>query len=106
MIDPVARLAQAEIDATVARERLSSTLAILQVRLDPKRLAREAVREVKEKGGVAAAVGVENARRNPGALAGVTAVAGLFLTRHKLASLVRAIRGKPAPQQPPLDLIA
>lgn len=106
MIDPAARLVQAELDATVARERLSSTLGLLQARLNPKRLAREAVREVKEKGSVAAAVGADNARRNPGAVAGFTALAGLFLARHKLADLVRAIRGKPAPEPQIPDLIA
>lgn len=94
MTDPVQRLAEAEIEATAARERLSSTLARLQVRLSPKRLARKAMRDVADKGSAAAVAGVEGAKRNPGALAGVTALAGLFLARHRIADLVRDARGK------------
>lgn len=97
MTDPAARLVQAELEATVARERLSSTLALLQARLHPRRLARKAIREVADKGSVAAAAGVDGARRNPAAVAGVTALAGLFFARHRIADLVRG-RGKPIRQ--------
>jgi hypothetical protein len=93
MTDPVQRLAAAEIEASAARERLSSTLALLQARLNPKRLARQAIRDVADKGSAVAVAGVEGAKRNPGALAGVTALAGLFLARHQIADLVRDARG-------------
>lgn len=92
MTEPATRLAQAELDAIVARERLSSTLALLQARLNPRRLARRAMREVADKGSVAAAAGVDGARRNPGAVAGFTAVAGLYLARHRIADLFRGGR--------------
>ncbi len=97
MIEPAARLAQAEADAAIARERLSTTLALVQTRLSPKRLARKAMREVADKSSVAAAAGVDGARRNPGAIAGVTALAGLFLARHRIAHLVR-VRTNPRRQ--------
>jgi hypothetical protein len=97
MIEPAARLAQAEIDAIAARERLSTTLATLQLRLNPKRLARLAMRDIADKGTVAAAAGVDGARRNPGTIAGVTALAGLYLARHRIAYLVRR-RDKPRRQ--------
>jgi len=83
MIDPVERLAAAEVNAAAARERLSGTLATLQQRLNPKRLAREAANDVANAGSLAA----DSAGRYPGALAGVVALAGLFLARHRIAYL-------------------
>lgn len=88
-VDPAARLAAAEVDAAVARERLSVTLAKLQVKLNPRTLALQAAREVADKGGAAAQASLNTAVRNPGAVAGATAVAGLFLSRHRIASLFR-----------------
>ena len=82
-MDPVQRLAAAEANATAARERLSTTLSVLQDRLNPKRLARDAVSDMADAGSIAA----DRAARNPGALAGVIAVAGLFLARHRIGYL-------------------
>jgi hypothetical protein len=83
MIDPVTRLAAAEANATAARERLSATVTELQQRLNPRRLAREAVSDMADAGSLAA----DSAGRNPGALAGAVAIAGLFLARHRVAHL-------------------
>lgn len=83
MTDPVQRLATAETQAAAARERLSATLTALQERLNPKRLAREAADDMVDARSVAAA----SASRHPGALAGLVAVAGLFLARHRIAAL-------------------
>lgn len=94
MTDPVKRLADAEFEAAEARERLARTLAALQARLRPRRLARTAARDLAEAGNAAAKAGVETARRNPGALAGATALAGLFLARHRLVQLYRRVRGE------------
>ena len=89
MTDPVERLALAEADAAIARRRLAETVAQLQHRLEPRRLARDArlglidVRHTAvERAGVAV-------RRRPGALAGVVALAGLWLGRHRVAALFR-----------------
>ena len=92
MSDPVTRLASAEAAATLAREHLHVTLGALQARLEPKRLARNAASEMTVAGRAAAQRGVRAARGNPGALAGVVAVTGLFLARHRIASLFRRRR--------------
>lgn len=95
-LDPAQRLLAAEAEAAAARARLTHTVALLQERLSPGRLMQEARREAAEAGSVAANVGalaaergVATARRNPGTLAGLTAVAGLFLARHRIAELFR-----------------
>lgn len=88
MSDAVTRLAAAEIEAGAARERLSGTLATLQERLAPRRLAREARREIVDAGGVAAQRTAAAVRRRPGGLAGAVALAGLFLARHRIVSLL------------------
>jgi hypothetical protein len=85
----VTRLAEAEAQAIVARERFARSAAALQERLEPRRLARDAAREMRQAGEDAARRTADGARRNPRALAGVVAVAGLFLARHRIASLFR-----------------
>ena len=89
MTDPATRLMDAEAEAAAARERLSGTLRKLQVRLNPRDLAKQAARDVADKGQAAAQASLDTAVRNPRAVAGVTAVAGLFLARHRLAGLFR-----------------
>ena len=88
--DPAAQIAAAEHDATVARERLSRTVGQLQDRLSPKQIARRAVRDAGDRSTAA----VDTARRNPGTAAGLVACAGLFLARHRIASLFRRRRPK------------
>lgn len=94
IITPGARLSEAEAEAAAARERLSGTLRKLQTRLNPRDLAVQAARDVADKGQAAAQAGLDTAVRNPGAVAGVTAVAGLFLARRRIAGLFRR---KPKP---------
>lgn len=88
-LDPAVRLADAEADAARARERLSATVAKLQVKLNPRTLAIQAARDVADAGNAAAQASLNTAVRNPGAVAGATAVAGLFLARHRIAELFR-----------------
>lgn len=95
MNDPVQRLTAAEHHATVARQRLSSTLSELQQRLAPKRLAREAARDLAE----ASRTGADTVRNNPGAIAGVSALAGLFLARHRIAALIGRLRTRNDPRR-------
>lgn len=85
MTDPAHNLAEAELRAAAARDRLSGTVAQLQERLDPKLLAREA----KDAGTAAALAGVDHARRNPGVVAGAVGLTGLLLARHRIARLFR-----------------
>ncbi|WP_242095616.1 DUF3618 domain-containing protein [Sphingomonas sp. CROZ-RG-20F-R02-07] len=86
---PSPRLIAAEAEAAATRAKFNATLEAVQARLEPRRLARETMREVGDAGGVAAQRGIEVAQRNPGALAGAVAVAGLFLGRHRIAGLFR-----------------
>lgn len=89
MTDPVARLAIAEADEAAARRRLQSTLAALQERLAPGRLARDTKRDLSGAGQAAARRTADTARRYPGALAGLVALGGLFLARHRIVALLR-----------------
>ena len=75
----------AEARARAARADLIATLGIIQERLT----ARSLMRQAADAGQEAARKGADAARRNPGALAGAVAVAGLFLARHRVAALFR-----------------
>lgn len=86
--DPAKRIAAAERDAAMAKERLTRTVAQLQDKLSPKQIARRAMSDATDRGNAA----VDTARRNPGATAGLVAVAGLFLARRRIASLFRRKR--------------
>lgn len=106
--DPAHRLIDAERDAAQARERLSTTVSQLQARLDPKLLAREAkdagtalAREAKDAGTAAALAGVEQARRNPAAVAAAAGVAMLLLSIRPIRAALRRRRAsRPVPAQP------
>ena len=82
-------LAQAEIDREIARSRVTRTLGQLQDRLNPRTLAQKAARDLSEAGTVLADKGAHTLKRNPGTIAGATALAGLFLARHRIAGLFR-----------------
>lgn len=86
-------LEQAKLNRAAARERVTQTLGKLQDRLSPKTIARNAGRDIADAGTAAIATSVDTVKRNPGAIAGASAVAGLFLARHRIAALFR--RGKP-----------
>ena len=104
--DPARQIADAERTAAAARERVSGTLAALQVKLNPRRMARQAVRDATDRGSSAAMSSLETARRNPGATAGIVAMAGLFLARRRITSLFRrkprdrASTARPVPLDP------
>lgn len=85
-------LATAQRERAAARDRVTRTLGEIQDRVNPKTVARNAARDLTDAGTAIAATGVETARRNPGALAGVTALAGLFLARHRIVALFRRAR--------------
>ena len=85
MTDHARQIAQAEAEAALARQRLTTTLSTIQARLDPRSRAREVAADLSER----ARDGVETARQHPGALAGSVAAIGLFLARHRIATLFR-----------------
>ena len=87
MSDPVDEIRAAERRAVQARERLSDDFQRLQVRLNPKTLAKDAARSAADAGQSAAASGLDFAKANPAPIAGAVAVTGLFLLRHRIAKL-------------------
>lgn len=88
---PALRLIEADRNAALARQRLSATVTELQARLDPSRLADQALNEVKAAGTASIAV----ADQNRAAVIGTGAAIGLFLARRPL---LRLFRSKPEPE--------
>ncbi|WP_380781261.1 phosphatase [Sphingomonas sp. R86520] len=84
-----AKVAAAEIEAALARQRVMMTLEQLQDRLNPRKLALNAGRDVADAGTAALNASVDTVKRNPGPAAGFAAVAGLFLARHQIVGLFR-----------------
>ena len=80
-------VALAEAEAGAARARMNATLATLQARIAPKALAQEAAQGLLDKGQAVADTGMAVARRNPIAVAGAIAAAGLLLARKPIARL-------------------
>ncbi|WP_375242845.1 hypothetical protein [Sphingomonas parapaucimobilis] len=81
-------VAEAEIRAAEARERLNGTASRIQARLEPQALAAQA----REAGITAAKSGLESAKSNPVAVAGGVAVIGLLLNRRRIARLFKRKR--------------
>lgn len=91
-------VALAETRAAEARRRLDGTVGQLQAELEPRRLARVALAEVTGNGERLARAGAETARRNPGAIAGATALFVAVLARKRIARLFRkSTPAKPIP---------
>lgn len=97
--DPAAEIGAAERRATLARERLTDDLHRLQVKLNPRTLAREAARSAADAGQNAATSGLDYARANPAPVAGAVAVTGLFLFRKRIATLFRRKKKYTVPAQ-------
>lgn len=100
MTDPAADIQAAERRAAAARERLTDDLHKLQIKLNPKTLARDvarsaadaglnAARSAADAGQTAAHHGLDYARTNPTPIAGAVAATGLFLLRHRIVRLFR-----------------
>lgn len=96
MNDDDPSLALAERRSASARQRLAGTLVEIQARLNPKSLAREAARDLREAGQELAREGLESAKRHPLTVAGVLAAIGLFVARRP----VRALLAKLPDRQP------
>lgn len=85
-------LAKAEAQAADAKRRLMNTASVLQSRLKPAALTRDAVDKLKDIGGDAARAGADKIRRNPGPTIGVVAAITAFLVRKPI---IRFFRKKP-----------
>lgn len=86
---PGERLLAAQAEATAQRVRVTMSMRLLKAKLDPRRIAKQAVVDVTIAGESAAIASVATARRYPGTLTGLVAAAGLFLARHRIAQLFR-----------------
>lgn len=89
-------LAKAERNSAAARQELAETIGALQKRLKPGLLARDAADQVKKTAGELSRIGVERARRNPVATAGLAVAAVALLARKPL---IRLFRRKPDPEE-------
>ncbi|WP_267433335.1 DUF3618 domain-containing protein [Sphingomonas sp. GM_Shp_1] len=81
-------VAEAEVRAAAARERMNHTVSRLQARLEPQALAAQA----KEAGLSAAKSSLDCAKSNPATVAGGVAVLGLLLNRRRIARLFKRKR--------------
>lgn len=83
----------AEAEVAVHRQRVAASVRDLKNKVNPKRIAKQAVADATVAGESAAIAGADTIRRYPGTLAGVVAAAGLFLARHRIAYLIRRALG-------------
>ena len=77
----------ARLEAERARARLMETAQVLQVRLSPRTLARDAWEGAKGKGADLAEDAVDAVRARPYAATGIVAAITLFLAREPLMDL-------------------
>jgi ElaB/YqjD/DUF883 family membrane-anchored ribosome-binding protein len=90
---PAQRLIAAEAEADRARENVSATLSLLQERLQPRELAREAARNVRDGAAAKAEDGIEAAKRHPGTVLGILGAVGLIAARKRIMARMRGDRG-------------
>jgi hypothetical protein len=94
--DPQAiTVALAEERAAAARQRLTATAGTLQVRLNPRAVARDAVENLQESGEKALRSGVETVRANPEAVVWAVTLATAWAARHRIGALF----GRPRPKR-------
>ncbi len=89
------RIGKADARLTDAKQRMKDTLLTLRHRLDPHRVAKDAVEGLVDQGAQALQAGVKTAKRNPLPLVGAVAFLAAFLNRKKLLGLIRR---KPEPK--------
>lgn len=82
-----ADIAAAEARAAAAKQRLTRTVGVIQERLAPQTLAKDAVDSLSDAGRKAFDNGVETARANPAVAIGGAALAVVFLARRPLIAL-------------------
>ena len=85
MTDP--RIEAARIEAERSRAQLLGTARLLQHRLEPGKLTRDAWQSAKEKGADLAEDAVDAVRRRPYAAGGVVAAIALFIAREPIKQL-------------------
>jgi hypothetical protein len=91
MNDP--KLEAARIEVERSRAQLLGTAKVLQGRLEPGKLTRDAWQSAKEKGADIAVDAVDAVRRRPYAAGGVVAAIALFIAREPIRELVGKLAG-------------
>ena len=83
-----AKVAAARIEAERSRAQLLDTAKLLQQRLQPGKLTRDAWESAKEKGAGLAEEAVDAVRKRPYAAGGAVAAIALFIAREPVMDLV------------------
>ena len=83
-----AKVAAARIEAERSRAQLLDTARLLQQRLQPGKLTRDAWESAKEKGAGLAEEAVDAVRKRPYAAGGAVAAIALFIAREPVMDLV------------------
>lgn len=103
-----ARVREAQAAVAEARETLIDTARLLQQRLQPKTLAREAWESAKNKGADMAEEAVDAVKRRPVATGGIIAAIALFLAREpikdgvgRMVDAMTSAEDDEAPPRPP-----
>lgn len=86
-------VAAARIEAERSRAQMLDTARLLQRRLEPGKLTRDAWQSAKEKGADLAEDAVDAVRKRPIAAGGVVAAVALFLAREPIKALVGRVAG-------------
>ena len=97
--DPPA-VAAARIEAERSRAQLLGTARLLQHRLEPGKLTRDAWQSAKEKGADLAEDAVDAVRRRPYAAGGVVAAIALFIAREPVMELFGKLGGVMTSDEP------
>lgn len=96
MMADTPEVAAARIAVERSRARLMRTAQVLQGRLSPRTLARDAWDGAKEKGAGLAEDAVDAVRRRPVAAGGIAAAIAIFLAREPLKALAGRIADRVA----------
>lgn len=91
MNDP--RIEAARLEVERSREQMLETAKLLQQRLEPGKLTRDAWQSAKEKGADLAEDAVDAVRRRPYAAGGAVAALALFIAREPLMELFGKLTG-------------
>jgi len=85
MTDPKVEAARIEVERS--RSQMLDTAKLLQRRLEPGKLTRDALQSAKEKGADLAEGAVDAVRRRPYAAGGAVAAIALFIAREPIKQL-------------------
>ncbi len=95
-----ARVEAARIEAERSRAQLLDTARLLQQRLQPGKLTRDAWESAKEKGADLAEDAVDAVRKRPYVAGGVVAAIALFFAREPVMDLVGKVTGGMTSDEP------